>query len=227
MMRSHREFFTAASKSLLMACLLRAPVMPRRAYTPCTETFLQIPSFFAFYRSLSSSIRSSQCIVTSSMTTCFDISDTRTTSGLRVVPVILSCFPRSTLLWRSCAFSMIKWAKTTLLFFYFISHFLNRFSSKSTHLFFLDPDPIFILFPHNEVLYATSKLQPSYPDGEPELVLLSLITIVGDEMSIICFKSNSATEAEAFKLGKLSQKSPSWLYGLTPPNFCCLQSDPQ
>lgn len=65
------------------------------------------------------------------------------------------------------------------------------------------------LFPYNEVLCVTSKVQPSCPEDETDLASLSLITIAGGEMSITRFKSNSATEAETFKSGKLSQKSPS------------------
>lgn len=115
---SHLEAFSAASVLRLMACLLWAPVMPRRwstlqegpAHKPSAANFkcrhhvfhpcLQHTSTRSAYLARFLSVAFSQGTVSSRMATCLDFVDRRTMSGLSVVGVMnpgnQSCLSRST-----------------------------------------------------------------------------------------------------------------------------------
>lgn len=120
---SHLEAFSAASVLHLMACLLWAPVMPRRWSTlqtvrpkpsagdkPSAANFkyrhhvfhpcLRHTSTRSAYLARFLSVAFSQGTVSSTMATCLNLVDQRTMSGLSVVGVMnpgnQSCLSRST-----------------------------------------------------------------------------------------------------------------------------------
>ncbi len=109
LVHSHGEAFSAASEGLLMACLFHAPVIPIHLQTchPHLQQSSITSAYFPPFRSLASFIRLSQGTMSSSITTCFDVSETSTISNPILVFTMslgnLSCFPRSTLICQSCA----------------------------------------------------------------------------------------------------------------------------